>query len=192
MILVHSQLAHYLGKLRLGCHFPRDSWTLRACLSTKRCPSSPEKLDFLCHWNQYNTASACLEQRNTTLQYYHTCRHSRISYLELMMQMGCTYVTSDLCFALSISQNSPLKRLLAMAPHGAMGSPSFLRYGSHSLLGSCKIQAVLNWRERHWWKVERFHGHLNPLRTIPSKKTHLHLTGCHPWTSHNVCGSDRS
>lgn len=32
----------------------------------------------------------------------------------------------------------PLKRLFAMAPHGAMGSPSLVRYGSHSLLGFCK------------------------------------------------------
>lgn len=31
--------------------------------------------------------------------------------------------------------NLPLKRLLAMAPHGAMGRPSLVRYGSHSLLG---------------------------------------------------------
>jgi hypothetical protein len=31
----------------------------------------------------------------------------------------------------------PLKRLLAIAPHGAIGL-SLLRYGSHSLLGLCK------------------------------------------------------
>lgn len=49
----------------------------------------------------------------------------------------------------------PLKRLLAMAPHGAMGSPSLVRYGSHSLLGLCEKQPKLNRCRRHLLKSWR-------------------------------------
>ncbi len=68
------------------------------------------------------------------------------------MSSNNPYIAEEKNAKLFTMSHLPLKRLLAMAPHGAMGCPSLVRYGSHSLLGFCKKRTLLNWCKRHLFK----------------------------------------
>lgn len=58
-----------------------------------------------------------------------------------------------------------------MAPHGAIGSPSLVRYGSHSLLEFCKMKNKL---------LDRLQRHLNSSLFVPEEAFSTIYLQCSP------------